>query len=348
MSRDKEITSEIIKVATGSASDYTSFLPEDAYCSALDINCQIDGEPRFPWQRDVAIQCDLLTAPFHHRSHGTPQIFVDPDSPVSVRKSFGSKTVNRVTSFLDHHSHHKSASSVQQIPPHQPPAAALTVSPSSVSVHPAATHLLFPSSSSNLKESISTSVLPSGATPAAIPPAKKYSHFAGLRFWKSSNTLTPEEQALQQQLHVQQQQQLQQQQVKQKQRHKSSYNSPYKNAAADKKSVLQRAVSFDSRGYSKLVSNDSLQSLDQVSQDVIRSDPTTGGTNNDHLYLVDTSHDDLLLSPSRSELTILPSGSILIPPPPSTPDSRTGSPTTSGFPQRSASNLGGKNLTVAP
>lgn len=36
-------------------------MPEDAYCSALDVNCQ-DGEPRFPWQRDVAIQCDLVKA----------------------------------------------------------------------------------------------------------------------------------------------------------------------------------------------------------------------------------------------------------------------------------------------
>lgn len=37
-----------------------NILPEEAYCSALDINCDIDGEPRFPWQRDVAIQCDLM------------------------------------------------------------------------------------------------------------------------------------------------------------------------------------------------------------------------------------------------------------------------------------------------
>lgn len=33
-------------------------LPEDAYCSALDINSQ-EGDPRFPWQRDAAVQCDL-------------------------------------------------------------------------------------------------------------------------------------------------------------------------------------------------------------------------------------------------------------------------------------------------
>lgn len=346
LAREKEIASEIIKVATGSASDYTSFLPEDAYCSALDINCQIDGEPRFPWQRDVAIQCDLIAHPLHQPTHGTmPQIFIDPDSPVSAKKSFGAKTVNRVTSFLDHHSHHKSASSLHQ--QQQQPASipALSVSPgisgSSVSVHPAASHLLFPSSSSscNLKESTSTSVLPSGVsvpTPA-VPPVKKYSHFAGLRFWKSSNTLTPEEQALQQQL---QQHQQQLQQVKQKQRHKSSYNSPHKVSA--KKSVLQRAVSFDSRGYSKLISNDSMQSLDQVSQGVVRSDPATGVVDRDHSYLVDTSHDDLLLSPSRSEMTILPSGSILIPPP-TTPDSRSTSPMIdAGLYQRSVSNLGGK------
>jgi len=35
-----------------------NLLPEEAYCSALDINCS-DTEPRFPWQRDAAIQCNL-------------------------------------------------------------------------------------------------------------------------------------------------------------------------------------------------------------------------------------------------------------------------------------------------
>lgn len=35
-----------------------NLLPETAYCSALDINCS-DSEPRFPWQRDAATQCDL-------------------------------------------------------------------------------------------------------------------------------------------------------------------------------------------------------------------------------------------------------------------------------------------------
>ncbi len=39
-----------------------NILPEEAYCSALDINCG-DGEPRFPWQCDVAIQCDLMSSP---------------------------------------------------------------------------------------------------------------------------------------------------------------------------------------------------------------------------------------------------------------------------------------------
>lgn len=33
-------------------------LPEETYCSALDINSQ-EGDPRFPWQRDAAVQCDL-------------------------------------------------------------------------------------------------------------------------------------------------------------------------------------------------------------------------------------------------------------------------------------------------
>lgn len=35
-----------------------NLLPEEAYCSALDINCS-NTEPRFPWQRDAAVQCDL-------------------------------------------------------------------------------------------------------------------------------------------------------------------------------------------------------------------------------------------------------------------------------------------------
>ena len=38
-----------------------NILPEEAYCSALDINSSDDG-PRFPWQCDVAIQCELVAA----------------------------------------------------------------------------------------------------------------------------------------------------------------------------------------------------------------------------------------------------------------------------------------------
>ncbi|CAN7944276.1 unnamed protein product [Ixodes pacificus] len=37
-----------------------AYTAENAYCSALDINSQ-QGDPRFPWQRDVAVQCDLKT-----------------------------------------------------------------------------------------------------------------------------------------------------------------------------------------------------------------------------------------------------------------------------------------------
>ncbi|GIY86441.1 uncharacterized protein CEXT_811541 [Caerostris extrusa] len=37
-------------------------LPEETYCSALDINSQ-EGDPRFPWQRDAAVQCDLSPDP---------------------------------------------------------------------------------------------------------------------------------------------------------------------------------------------------------------------------------------------------------------------------------------------
>ncbi|CAN7989517.1 unnamed protein product, partial [Ixodes hexagonus] len=35
-----------------------AYTAENAYCSALDINSQ-QGDPRFPWQRDAAVQCDL-------------------------------------------------------------------------------------------------------------------------------------------------------------------------------------------------------------------------------------------------------------------------------------------------
>lgn len=37
-----------------------TYYPQDAYSSALDINCQGD-EPRFPWQRDAATQCDFVS-----------------------------------------------------------------------------------------------------------------------------------------------------------------------------------------------------------------------------------------------------------------------------------------------
>lgn len=41
-------------------------LPEETYCSALDINSQ-EGDPRFPWQRDAAVQCDLSPDPEGNR-----------------------------------------------------------------------------------------------------------------------------------------------------------------------------------------------------------------------------------------------------------------------------------------
>lgn len=39
------------------------FFTSDPYCSALDLSAPGFDEPRFPWQRDVAIQCDLINAP---------------------------------------------------------------------------------------------------------------------------------------------------------------------------------------------------------------------------------------------------------------------------------------------
>ena len=334
--REKEITNEIIKVATGTAG-CTSFLPEDAYSSALDINCQLDGEPRFPWQRDVAIQCDLLIPSYHHQSRNTPQILVDSSdstttSMIGSKKGFGSK----VASFLSHSDHHKSATSVHTT---------IASSPGT-SVHPAAAHLLCTSDSNVMNNlSSSTSVLPSiTGPPVKLEPVIKKHSFAGLRFWKSSNILTPEEQMLQQQ-----QQQQQQQNIKQgKSRHKTSYPTPMRSntPVIHKKSVLQRAVSFDSRGgYSKLISNDSICSIDKAGcHDVhLKSDPhRSSDITNDNIssnvfsgensgYLLDLDMgpspdlNEIPMSPSRSELTILPAGSVLVPP--ATPESGSESPT---------------------
>lgn len=35
----------------------------EPYCSAFDLSAPMEEEPRFPWQRDAAIQCDLIKAP---------------------------------------------------------------------------------------------------------------------------------------------------------------------------------------------------------------------------------------------------------------------------------------------
>lgn len=268
--RDKEIANEIIRVATGSSSEYTCYLPEDAYSSALDINCQMDDEPRFPWQRDAATQCDILIPASSGHGLGSgvaPQILVDHESPIA-KKSFGAKTVERVANLLDthvhhHHHHHHGSKSSPQSGGVSPITAPITGLP----VHPAAAHLLL---SPQPPHASSTSALPTSSPDQNIAPQvthKKSSHFSGLRFWKSSHTLSPEEQQLQQQL--QQQQQQQTQGKASRRMHKLSYNS-YMNtktsggSGGGKKSVLQRAVSFDSRGagkYSKLVSNDSLTSI---------------------------------------------------------------------------------------
>lgn len=51
-----------------------SYYNADPYCSALDLSgvgASGFDEPRFPWQRDVAIQCDLISAPIS--SHCPPK-----------------------------------------------------------------------------------------------------------------------------------------------------------------------------------------------------------------------------------------------------------------------------------
>ena len=198
----RQSSADSIKVGAG---DFSAYYPEEAYCSALDINCQ-DGEPRFPWQRDVAIQCDL-----------GPTIRVSASEPSSTGASS--------PMFLSAKEEQKKLS---------------------LPAHPATSHLL-----PTPKETVH----------------KKLSHpFSGLRFWKSTSPLPIEENkplaapslsnivsattsstAL------------------------PTISSPVTVFKKHHKSVLQRAVSFDSRGYSKLVQGDSVASLDSPSA-ILRED----------------------------------------------------------------------------
>lgn len=320
--RDAIARQELSRLTGG---EYNSYMPEDAYSSALDVNCQLDGEPRFPWQRDVAIQCDLLDV---------PQILVDDHH--SQGKSHSYTHLRSFGKFWESHSskHHQ-----------QHPATTAPVSSSSFSTiseiprasdttnyiaHPASSHLLFPSNShkeGSLSAGVSAQMLSSpladfpGGSPSvsgmatveeylatsapgtpgtSTPiPVKKFSHFAGLRFWKSTSPLNAGVEGGSQPpgaAHLP---------VLRKER-KSSFRDGSKT-----KSVLQRAISFDSRSYSKLISNDSVQSLVDIKDDqhtksaegIIPDDDSSSHTTcslrpqhpNDSLYPVEATGE--LLSP---------------------------------------------------
>lgn len=295
--RDAIATSELIKITGG---DFASYMPEDAYSSALDINCQLDGEPRFPWQRDVAIQCDLLIP------NEVPQILVN-----SPAHSGGGKFRSLGKMF-------------------QPTGKGGTspTSPSSthhIIAHPAASHLLFGQPEGHMTSSLSAGMIEGGLSAPGSPgfqvhpsgsltptPHKKYSHFSGLRFWKSSSPINPETL-----MSMCQQQQGGSQPPKSpvKGVHKTSYSGMGTRRA---KSVLQRAVSFDSRGYSKLISNDSVSSLASLAggkgKPSTGSDPTHSSINPDGDSGSSASYGTTgtvrefppeLLSPSKSEMTII-------------------------------------------
>lgn len=175
-------------------------MPEEAYCSALDVNCQ-DGEPRFPWQRDAAIQCDLgkLGAlPAEHTS-----------TTANYNKSDGVYK--------------------------------------------------------KLSASAKSSVVPSSylLQPEKEPQKKSHSTFSSLRFWKSSSPLNSEEKKSNTAAaHA----------VK-----PTSTKQDKENHHHPKTGLLHRAVSFDSRGYSRLVQQNSEASL--------CSSPTLAAPSNSHLYV---------------------------------------------------------------
>lgn len=298
----------------GGGDSFNSYLPEDAYCSALDINCQLDGEPRFPWQRDVAIQCDLMTL---------PRITVDTSSESGhlsnlARMLPGGKSGSSYTgskkssstvfsSFISKSSssHHQqpqvdvSYSMLQRSnaslpsPGHigQEAISASAVSgqsPQHVIAHPANAHLILsPATSEALHSSLSggdllaPTIITSGGSlsnllsstspvPTVTTPKKSSHPFSSLRFWKSSSPL-PSDQGPGGQLSsgtgggVMPNASVQ---IHPPSPSKKRIMPSPKTSKTKHKSVLQRAVSFDSRGggYSKLISNDSIVSLESINQ----------------------------------------------------------------------------------
>jgi hypothetical protein len=107
-------------------------------------------------------------------------------------------------------------------------------------------------------------------------PSKKVSHFSGLRFWKSSSPLNPGVEGGSQPPGVMTPP-LPPRNTTSTPGIRTEHKSSFRDKSNKTKSVLQRAISFDSRSYSKLISNDSLQSLSDIKDDhhAPSSDPTT-------------------------------------------------------------------------
>ncbi|XP_074600156.1 uncharacterized protein LOC141854391 [Brevipalpus obovatus] len=197
-----------------------NLLPEEAYCSALDINCS-DTEPRFPWQRDAAIQCDL------------------------------DDHLRRIQQQRQQH--------------HQGPASRL----------PPASITILAESESHKKSKISVEKKSGGL-----------SSLSSLRFWKSSSPLNPSNA------------------LASVAGHGTASSSDNEKKSTTRKrltrSMLHRAASFDSKGYSRLMSQPSVDS------------PTIPPTGSEHLYVPSA------LSPSHSSISSSGSGGSC-PPPPITP-----------------------------
>lgn len=112
--------------------------------------------------------------------------------------------------------------------------ASLVRSTVSVPAHPATAHLLSP----------------------RVQAQKKLSSPFNFRFWKSSSPLSQQESQQQQQQHISSN--LSSSNAKSKIHHHPIPVAKVSGTAGKKKSVLQRAVSFDSRGYSKLIQGESV------------------------------------------------------------------------------------------
>ncbi|XP_015790471.1 uncharacterized protein LOC107367281 [Tetranychus urticae] len=194
-----------------------NLLPEEAYCSALDINCS-DSEPRFPWQRDVAIQCNY-------------------GDPVAKKHANLSRSSEVTTS----------SSTVKKRPPH-------SLTPTG----PLGGGLFGLGITSGSSAAAGSAGIGGGSAGGSISPSsgssnldqvqKKHSGLStltsNLRFWKSSSPL-------------------------------SSTGEIEKKPSTRKRltrSALHRAASFDSKGYSRLIQQASIDSPTTAHPNVLSHD----------------------------------------------------------------------------